>query len=55
MITIYRKEIKSYLELIPNASGADGVNNSLHSSQIKHKCSSDPAVVRQEVETLRKV
>lgn len=55
MVTTYRKEIKSYLELIPTSVGDIGVNSHLQSSQIQHKCSSDPAVVRQEVEALRTV
>ena len=55
MVTTYRKEIKSYLELVPTTIEDNGVNNHLQSSQIQHKCSSDPAVVRQEVDTLRKV
>lgn len=55
MVTTYRKEIKSYLDLLPTTIVENDVNNHLQSSQIQHKCSSDPAVVRQEVETLRTV
>ncbi|EFX81380.1 hypothetical protein DAPPUDRAFT_303413 [Daphnia pulex] len=51
MATTYRSEFKNFLELVPNQLGTSDVL--LQSSQLQHRCSNDPALVRQEVETLR--
>lgn len=57
MVSIYRKEIKSYMELIPNKIEISEVHHGSvdSSSQLQHRCSSDPDLVRQEVEILRSV
>ena len=51
MATTYQEEIKNFLELVPT----DQPNLGLHQIPIQHKCSNDPAEVRQEVEFLRHV
>lgn len=55
MLLTYGDDIKSYLDLIPCFVGSSCVNYQHHMNQVKHKCSNDPTVVRQEVDTLRKV
>lgn len=59
MVANYQKEIKNYLELVPN-SGASDFQDSVSTNlpvppQLQHKCSNDPAQVRREAEILTKV
>ncbi len=55
MTTTYQEDLKSYVELVPESEKSLHVtHSSLHTSlNVKHKCSGDPVLVRQEVEWLR--
>ena len=58
MAATYHKQIKNYLELIPDNGKDFPTTNpaSPHSlSTVQHRCSNDPAQVREEADLLRQV